>query len=396
MPHLTKGQRILIVYSSFGDGHFQVADAIRAALAERGAGPIAMVDLLAEAHPRWNALSRWAYFYSTTHCPWLYGISYDLTNPVKPNPLLSRAFLSIGRKKMRELVERLQPDALIHTFPYLAVQSLNARKGARIPSYTVVTDYVLHSRWVHPDTDGYFAATEQVKRSLVAAGVDGERVAVSGIPVRPVFERSIDKARVVAEKGLDPEKKYVLISAGAYGVLGQTRQMTETVLRRSSFDLILICGKNEKLFRRMQIAYRDEPRVRVIGFAERMEEWMAAASCLITKAGAVTLTEAMALGLPMIVYRSLPGQEQGNARVLSERGALLEARNPDELEGCLAAVCREDVRRGLIRAMQAVHRESAAARIADRVLHSAESVNLLPVKTAKRRFGRDVRRWRTN
>lgn len=58
---------------------------------------------------------------------------------------------------------------------------------------------------------------------------------------------------------------------------------------------------------------------------------MCISSCLLTKAGAITLTEAMAQTLPVIVYRPLPGQEAGNAEWLSGHHLIEIARNEEQL-----------------------------------------------------------------
>ncbi len=393
---MKKELSFLIVYSTFGDGHLQAANAIRHALAEQGAANIHMVDLLAEAHPWWNAVSRFAYLNSTANLPKLYGFSYEVTNRARPDPRLSRMFHRLGRKKMQTLIEELRPDAVIHTFPYLAVSEMNARPGTRrVPAFTVVTDYVLHSRWVHPAMDGYFAATEQMKEALIQAGIPEERIAVSGIPIREAFSRKFDRGVLCEKLGLDSGRDYALISAGAYGVQSQVRVVTEAVLNHSDFEVVLICGKNRKLHAKMDSLYRYEPRVRLLGYVNQMEEWMAASSCVVTKAGAITLTEAMALSVPAIVYRPLPGQEEGNARVLAERGAILTTKNLNELKACLRQVESKAQRRKMAAAMKEAILSDSAQRIALEVRRAAETVRFRPDRTAKpRKSGSSALRWR--
>jgi processive 1,2-diacylglycerol beta-glucosyltransferase len=385
---------ILIVYSTFGDGHVQTAKAIRQSLASQGIKRVFLVDLLAEAHPYWNALSRFTYLQSSVYFPKLYGFSYDVTNQVTPDPHLSRAFHSLGKKKLMEIVEQLKPDAVIHTFPYLAMSELSAEFGpGKINTYTVITDYVLHSRWVHPDMDRYFVATEQLKEDLRTAGIEESRISVSGIPLRESFDRPVPKEGLHSKLRLDPRRKYALISAGAYGVQSHVRKMIQTVLDHSSYDILLICGKNRKLLQKMEAAYGDEPRIRVMGFVEHIEEWMAVSSCLLTKAGAITLTEALSLSLPVIVYRPIPGQERGNADVLSEAGALFTAADPQELADKLRLVEQDAVRRRMVLAMKSVFRPHATEAIVSAVL---QKVTTQPAGLTAHTARSDALRWRTN
>jgi processive 1,2-diacylglycerol beta-glucosyltransferase len=362
---------IVIIYSTFGDGHVQAAKAIRQSLVSRGIGRVHMIDLLAEAHPYWNAVSRFSYLKSSVYFPKLYGLSYDLTNQAKPDPQLNRLFHSLGKRKMKQIVDRLQPDAVIHTFPYLAMSQLSGKSGLGIPTFTVLTDYVLHSRWIHPDTDRYFVATEKLKQSLMTAGIEESRISVSGIPIREAFGGTLDKPFLYEKYSLDTRKQYVLISAGAYGVLSHVHKMVQAILNHTDFDILLVCGKNKKLLDKMVTACLD-PRIRVMGFVEQMEELMAVSSCLLTKAGGITLTEALSLSLPAIVYRPLPGQEKGNADTLSEHGALHTAHNIAQLTDKLRQLEQDPSRRRMVKAMKAVYRGQAAETIVSDVLQLVE------------------------
>lgn len=58
---------------------------------------------------------------------------------------------------------------------------------------------------------------------------------------------------------------------------------------------------------------------------------MTAADVLITKAGALTLAEAASAGLPVIIYRCLPAQEEANALYYAQHRAALQVRNQEEL-----------------------------------------------------------------
>jgi processive 1,2-diacylglycerol beta-glucosyltransferase len=58
-----------------------------------------------------------------------------------------------------------------------------------------------------------------------------------------------------------------------------------------------------------------------------MDEWMAAADLLVGKAGGLTVSEALARGLPMAIIQPIPGQEERNADHLLERGAAIRCNN---------------------------------------------------------------------
>jgi processive 1,2-diacylglycerol beta-glucosyltransferase len=58
---------------------------------------------------------------------------------------------------------------------------------------------------------------------------------------------------------------------------------------------------------------------------------MAVSDLIITKPGGLTISEALALELPMLLYKPLPGQEQDNAAFLIKAGAALQAKDEIEL-----------------------------------------------------------------
>jgi processive 1,2-diacylglycerol beta-glucosyltransferase len=369
---------ILIVYSTFGDGHVQAAKALEQAFRALGCRRIHLLDLLAEAHPHWNAVSRFAYLKSAAYCPRLYGLSYRWTNARGRDSRLIRWLQSLGKRTMTAWMDRIRPDAVVHTFPYLAVSHLRSETRRDVPTFTVLTDYVLHSRWVHPGTDRYFVATEELGSELAAAGISDSRIVVSGIPVREAFDRPVDRQTACMKYGLDAGRKYLLLVAGAYGVLPQVQPLVRTALSRTGFDLLLVCGKNGKLAEEMNRSFGQDRRVRVFGFVERLQELMAASACLVTKAGGITLTEAAAMSLPVVVYRPLPGQEEGNADALCGRGALLAARNPEELSAHLVRLEEDEYRRRMAAAIGRIYRPDAARKVAAEVLQCVEQHRLSP------------------
>jgi len=185
---LQRKPKILILYAMFGDGHFQVASALKEQFRSEGRCEAVAVDIFAESHPALNALFRGLYRLSAAYFPRLYGWSYSWTRGMSPNGLFAVWLHSFGAGRLRTVLRREKPDAVVHTFPFLALFRLRRRSGMELPGFTVVTDYELHNRWLHPDTDGYFVATEELRRELAFRGTRPDRVSVTGIPLRPDFQ----------------------------------------------------------------------------------------------------------------------------------------------------------------------------------------------------------------
>ncbi|MDQ0114664.1 MGDG synthase family glycosyltransferase [Paenibacillus harenae] len=328
--------KLLILYASYGDGHLQVSRAIQGALEERGNYRSVMIDLMAESHPWLNEVTRRFYQQSYTLMPSLYGWMYDVTKPIKHNSLLGGLLHSFGSEKIRRIIAAERPDAVIHTFPLLAVPPIARRRRASYhpPSYAVITDFDLHRRWVHPSIDRYYVATEDLKQELAHIGVPGGRVQVSGIPLRRSF-RTLDATDALYGRyGLSPDRPVVLMMPGAQGTLADLGEICSRLLSHPGLQIALVCGRNEQLRTATleQFALHPEAeRLRVYGFIDTIHELMSLASCILTKPGGVTLSEAIAAKLPIFAYRPVPGQEKQNAKYLSSKGAATIARDPAEL-----------------------------------------------------------------
>jgi processive 1,2-diacylglycerol beta-glucosyltransferase len=368
--------KIVIFYASFGDGHVQVTKSLKQLFLQKGVSNVIMLDLFAEAHPFMNAVTRYFYLKSSVYSPKLYGWSYYQTENMRHDQYLSKWLNSLCNRKLKEIMDTENPDAIIHTFPMLAMLDLRKKNGWSIPTVTVLTDFVAHSRWIHPETDKYFVATEDLKETLIAEGIQAEQICVSGIPIRQAFQRSLNKSEIYTRYGLDPAKKIVLVMAGAHGVLSNMEKMVRQLLTLDNVQILMVCGKSQALLEKMQSSFAGNEAVRIYGFVEHIEEFMKISSCMITKAGAVTLSEALAMQLPFIVYRPLPGQEKGNADYLAEQGLGRIAGHIDEIKQHVAQIIQEDRNRTYRQAVLSKNILNASETIVTEVLELIETRNV--------------------
>ncbi|MNM26675.1 Processive diacylglycerol beta-glucosyltransferase [compost metagenome] len=363
---------VLIVTSKFGDGHVKAAEAIKQAFEARGIDQVHIVDLFAEVFPRLNELSRRFYLNNSPLAQELYGFIYETTSKMKPDRTFGKLLHSLGKMKVRRLLDKLRPDLIIHTFPYLAAAGISREAGGQVPVFTVLTDYVVHGRWLHPYTTKYFTASSAMKQALQAAGVPGESIVVSGIPIRRHFTQLLDREETLYEHGLDSTRRYFLIAAGAYGVLSNIGGLIQSILNHTDYDLIAVCGNNHKLRAAMEAKFQGQDRVHLLGYTDKMHELMSFSDGLLTKAGGITLTEALAKSLPVIVYRPLPGQEAGNARWLAGRELIDVANDEDQLIAAIRKLEQPLYREERKRAMREYADKASSDLIVDEALRALE------------------------
>src|SRR5436305_3363308 len=134
----------------------------------------------------------------------------------------------------------------------------------------------------------------------------------SGMILNPRFYEplEIDRAAERRKLGLDPARPVGLVMFGGQG----SNAMFDIAGTLDDIQLICICGKNEKLAARLRALKRSSPMV-VEGFTEQVRYYMALADFFIGKPGPGSISEALAMKLPVIVERNawtLP-QERYNA-----------------------------------------------------------------------------------
>ena len=344
MPKL---RRLLILSASYGEGHQQAALAVRDALMDENPDlDLQIVDYLEMVHPMLNSVARYCYMKSVRFAPALYGLFYKGTSRIAPSSLIQRRLNHLGYEDLADYLRAYKPDVILSTFPTPAgvVSMLKEQGLIDIPAATVITDHAIHSQWIHHYTDHYFVGSEHVKRGLMIRGVDERRISVTGIPVRPAFLAANNRAEVRAKLGLEDDYPTLLIMGGAYGVLGDIVQICEELFQSDRrAQLIVVCGRNEKLRQTIEQLSKDAKNpVWVFGFTREVHELMAVSDLIVTKAGGLTISEALAMELPMLLYRPIPGQETQNATFLVKSRVAVLARTRRQVLGHIDRLLRDD------------------------------------------------------
>jgi 1,2-diacylglycerol 3-beta-galactosyltransferase len=110
---------------------------------------------------------------------------------------------------------------------------------------------------------------------------------------------------------------------------------------RSPAQFVAITGRNGRLRERLQAATWPQP-LRVMGFVDNVDEWMAAADLLVTKAGPGTIAEALVVRVPMVLCGAVPGQEPANVRYAVESGAARWAPRPEDAAEAVHELLSDD------------------------------------------------------
>jgi len=366
--------RVLLLTASFGDGHNQAALAVREALEAKG-DKVRLVDYTDWLHPAFRSVAKFGLLQGVQKVPALYGLFYRSMSNIPPSSSLQRQLNHVGSIRLQHCLKIFRPDIVASTFPSPnGVMSELRRIGyTKTPNVAIITDYTVHGLWIQDYSDAYFVATDDMKRDLARDGVGTNRIWVTGIPVRQAFgadrveELLSRRSELRQAHELQADKPVVLLMGGGAGVLGDISAW-EQLIRRTSAQFVVICGRNDRL--RRKLFHLVSPRVQILGYTKEVDEWMALSDVIVTKAGGITVTEAIAMELPMLLYRPIPGQEVRNASFAVQEGMAVEAHDVRSACQLLEGLVSRPARLEEMRAAARNHRvENSADRIAD-VIHS--------------------------
>lgn len=386
-------KKILILTASFGDGHNAAARNLREAIELlTDDAKVEVVDLFESTYGTLNTLLKQTYQGLVRYAPVVWsGLFSVLDNPA----LFRRQMGTMG--KLREalacLLQTTEPDAVVSTYPVYAhlIQDVfrdYAERPFRL--LTIVTDSIsVCSAWYRAPSDLFIVANEPTAEVLKRAGVDSDQVRVLGFPVSPIFAQDAP-AELSAPRGDDRRKVLYVINTGK----AKAGKSIQRLLKVPGLDLTITVGRDASLKAKLTERLREYgQRVVIYGWTNQMPRLLMSHHLVIGKAGGALVQEAIAARCPMIINQVIPGQEEGNARLIQdlEIGAVAEKRKEvrDLVEEAFAHKSRQW--RQWRQNLQEVSRPDAALRIAELVLQEAthSTVPLRPVdlfpKTHERR-----------
>jgi processive 1,2-diacylglycerol beta-glucosyltransferase len=369
-----------LVYVSAGSGHRIAARAIQEELDSRRI-PNVIMDLLDFS----SDLFKWSYSdvyaFVSEHAHLACKVMYELTDQDREESaalrLLEKINMENVKKFMRYLAEN-QPDVCVgtHFFPLSVLSYMKEQGFYKGKIYGVVTDYGLHRMWVSPHVDAYFVGGAPVKKDLLEAGISNDKVLISGIPVLRKYAESY--SRYTEEKPLKTPFSLLFVASSVPNsiVLDILEGLIETGINLS---LTIIAGRNEDLIDQLEgvdIPHRID--FKVLGFVDNLNDYMEEADLMITKPGGLTVSEALCVGVPMIMINPIPKQEINNARYLETNGAGIWARSATDavhhVRGLYTSFERLKKIRGAARKLAHPH---SAQVIADKVLLSLSKHSML-------------------
>ena len=237
----------------------------------------------------------------------------------------------------RRILLDFQPEAVIGTGGYASYPAIKAAAKLGIPTAVHESNIIpgLTTKLLEPVADWIMVGFEACRANYKHP----EKVIVTGTPVRgDFFTRT--KAEAKRELGVDDGRPLVVSFWGSLGASGMNRQMADFIAleaAKTPFYHIHSAGKSgypviQAILQGKGVTNTDGPSVRVAEYLYNMPLVMRAADLVISRAGASTLSELTALGVPAILVPSpyvTNHHQEKNARALEDAGGAVVLLEPD-------------------------------------------------------------------
>jgi UDP-N-acetylglucosamine:LPS N-acetylglucosamine transferase len=262
---------------------------------------------------------------------------WTLGSPVilKMMHILIRSYHPRQVKILREFWKQEKPDLVVSLIPNFS-RSVFQSMQAEIPSIPMVTvltdmaDYPPHF-WIEKQDQYFVCGTRRaVEQAWEIGHRDGKVLQTSGMILNPKFYEPVEADR--AAIGLDPDIPTGLVLFGGAGSLMMLDIAKCLQKAGVKMQLIMMCGYNVKLAERLR-AMNGPVKMHIEGFTRDVPKFMKMADFMIGKPGPGSISEALAMKLPVIVERNawtLP-QERYNADWVREQGVGLVLESFDDI-----------------------------------------------------------------
>jgi processive 1,2-diacylglycerol beta-glucosyltransferase len=172
--------------------------------------------------------------------------------------------------------------------------------------------------------DAYICGSEYTKQGMIERKMPKNKIFPFGIPVRKDFLYNTE-----SKNKLPGEYFSVLLMGGGMGLKFIAPVLKRLIENEYKLNIVVVCGNNKSLKEALDKEYNREiinKKINIIGFTKNIPDLMDEADVIITKPGGLTVTEAIAKRLPMLLPYAIPGQEQENMSFLFDSGAAVDVR----------------------------------------------------------------------
>jgi len=261
---------------------------------------IEVIDFFDVIFPRIKSAIYGTFNFLVARCSSIYNFFYTFSANTHFAP-----FKTIIKQRIEKMLEEKNIDMVISTFPVCSkyISAYKKLNNTNLQLYTCITDIDVNKEWLTDETDNYFVASNETKQQLINYGISKNKIKVIGIPVKQEFKTEFPIKR----------KNEILVMGGGLGLIPNIDKLLQNLIQNKNIHITLLAGKNQKLFEKFHNKYDN---MTVIGYTNEVYKYMKQAELIVTKAGGITLFEAIHSKTPMYILYPFLSQEIGNAKFI--------------------------------------------------------------------------------
>jgi processive 1,2-diacylglycerol beta-glucosyltransferase len=331
-------KKILLAGASFGWGHAQAVNNVATAILDYDVRcSIQKIDVLDFLPPgvKFFCKSSWRWMSSNLRGAYSFFYNSSVNHAWSQSSVRVLAQYAESRIVAASLSP---PDIFVATHSFAVPIGSLMKQHFKCKLCVVITDFTLHKMQIVPEVDYFFVPPAyECKESLNLAKRVGSTTLDTGIPISIEFSIGKDVGMVKKRLGLSSTLTTVLVSFGGSGLRAErhTHIFSELLDSNLPLQFVVLAGHNVKFAQAVRERYamhRHSGRVKVYNFLDDVSDFYTVADLFVGKAGGLSISEALAAGLPITIVDFLPGQEEANVRVLTSNGLGTYVKNIDELK----------------------------------------------------------------
>ncbi len=342
--------KALILSCNTGGGHNAAGHALKEAFEDAG-HRCDVVDTIALTNQKVSDFVSDAYLNMVNRVPEAFGMAYNLWGNMSSEKRKSPLYYmrKLDSKNILRLVERERYDVILATH-IIAAESLTALKKddflQTTPCIYINTDYTCVPFEEDINCDRIIIPHRDLLEEFLDHGLAAEKLLPLGIPVKKTFSKGIGRTEARAALEIPEDMPMVLMMGGSMG-FGNLPKYTAALKKvfDHPFLLYIICGNNEDMRAALQKRFEGDPSIRLVGYTDRVSDYMAACDVLLSKPGGLSSTEALVSGTPLVHTPPIPGCETANAEFFDAHGLSYAAGGPEEAAEKARLLCDDPAAR---------------------------------------------------
>ncbi len=334
-------KKILILTVTAGNGHNACAKALKDQFDGLEDVQIKVIDLVKTFGSRFDA---WVvdkgYNFMASKMLWLYDMFYNHFLNYSPqqryNCCVQKIAVGTVGGLLKEIME-FKPDVIYSSHFYGAIALSDIRLKYNLPCKVIVSclDYVFSPFWQAGIGVDYFTIPNRdFLQQGMALGYNEKQLLPIGIPINKNILEYSNKNVATKEINIKEDEPTILVMfgggfwSGGYKIF---KNIAKAVKGRE-VNLIMINGKNQRDFKRVEKQHFQGINVVNVGFTDKLPSYLNCADFVVNKCGGISSTEVINMSLPMLVTEKVPAQEKYNLTYLKEKGAILSFKNKKDLK----------------------------------------------------------------